>query len=127
MIEHDGEAELETLEGLEARPLLVFAYLHSALDAKEALGRRLLLDPCGLDQKHEWSRASIHDRHLGAREIDVGVVDPEPCERRHQMLDRGDLDSTVLQCAAQARIADFERIGAHIHWTRSVDAAKHDA
>ena len=59
---------------------------------------------------------AVHDRHLGAVELDDGVVDAEAGERRHQVLDGRDGDAGVVadhgaragsrrHCSAQRRNA----------------------
>jgi hypothetical protein len=90
VIEIDGEADLEAVEGLEAGELVAVLDHHRALDADEALRAILLFDAGGLDQEDEGSGAAVHDRHLGGAHIDVGVVDAEAGEGRQQVLDRGD-------------------------------------
>ena len=93
----DREVELEPVVGLEARPLVVQAYLDRLLDPQVAFACRLLLDTCRLQQEHEGTGAAVHDRKLGSGDVDVQIVDTEPGERGHQMLDRRDLDAVLLQ------------------------------
>ena len=87
MVELDGEAEAEAVVRLEARDLVAVAHFHRSLDADEALGRGLLDDAGGLQQEHERAGRAVHDRHFGRGQVDIGVVDAQAGQRRHQVFD----------------------------------------
>src|ERR1700722_16796973 len=97
VIELDLEIDLEALERVKSRPLIAVLHAHALLDAYEALGRGLLLDAGGLQQEHKRSGAAIHDRHLGAVDLDQGIVDAQTREGREQMLDGRDASRAVDQ------------------------------
>ena len=127
VIEIDRERELESFKGLEPRPLVPVLHLDRGLDPDEALGRGLLLDAGGLNQEYERCRAAIHDRHFGASEIDVRVVDPQSGESGHEVLDGSHFGAAGLERAAQSRVGYLERVGSDIDRRRQVDAPKYDA
>src|SRR3546814_12175108 len=85
MAKFDGETDLEAVERLESCPAIAIADLHRLADAHEAFCRVLLLDPSRLDQEHERPSRAIHDRYFRGRELDIGVVDSQPGQRREPM------------------------------------------
>ena len=112
---------------LEAGDLVAVAHFHRALDADEALGRVLLLDAGGLQQEHERTGGAVHDRHFRRGQFDVGIVDAEAGQRRHQVFDGLHLGAIATQAGAQHGFADQVRIGRDFDHRLEVGAAEHDA
>ena len=125
--EFDRERKLVALEGLEARPLVAVLHFHASHDPQESLRRGLLDDPGLLDQQNERRGAAVHDRQLGGVEVDIDVVDAEPAERGHQMLDGVDLHAVAHQARRQAGFADRFGARGNIDRRGQVDAPEHDA
>ncbi len=91
------------------------------------LARVLLGDAGGLQQEHERTGRAVHDRHFRRGQVDVGVVDAQAGQRRHQVLDRLDLGRAAAQAGAQHGLGD--QVGARGYFDHRVeiDAAEHDA
>ncbi len=109
VVEVNGEAHLETFIRIKPRPLAVFFDPNRFLDPDKPLGRVLLLDAGGLNQKDERSRASIHDRHFSSTEIHERVVDAQSGQRRQQMFDGRDTHPALNQRGGQPGIPDAFR------------------
>ena len=86
----------------------------------------MLLDAGGLDEKHEWTRAAVHDRHFRRAQVNVTVVDAQPGQSRKQMFDGGDADVPVHQGGGQARVADVVGPGGNLDRLFQVDPSEHD-
>ncbi len=127
MIELDLEIDLEAFERLKHRPLVTVGNLQRLGDADEALRRELLLDAGRLQQEHEVTRAAVHDGYFRRAHLDDGVVDPEACERRQQVLDGGDPRLTPDQGRSQLCIADVFRVGDDGRELAQVGAPKQDS
>ena len=127
MTKLDGKGEAESVVRIEPRPLVAVLHLDAAQDAKEFLRRRLLLDARLLDEEDKRRRAAVHDRQLGRVELDVGIVDAEPAERRHQVLDGVDLRFALDQGGGEARLAHELGARGNLHHRLEIDAAEHDA
>src|SRR6185312_3765499 len=126
VVEIDGETDLETVERLEARPLVAITHDDRLLDAHEAFGRGLFLDSRRLQQEHERAGAAIHDRHFRRGKIHVGIVDAQTGDRRQQMLDRGDAYIALDQGCGKTGIANVLATGADLDRLVQIDAAEHD-
>jgi hypothetical protein len=111
MVELDRELDLETVVGLEARPLVAILHLDSLEHANEALGRILLGDPGRLDQECKRAGAAVHDRHFRGTQINVEIIDAQTGQGRHQVLDGGDPDAILDHGGRQRGITDLVRIG----------------
>ena len=127
VVEIDGEGNLETLERLEAGPFVAVFDPNFLLDPNEALGCRLFGDAGRLDQKHERAGAAVHDRHFGGGQVDVGVIDSQPRERRHQMLHGRDAHALTHERGRQARVGHVLRTGTNLDGLGEIDAAENDA
>jgi len=127
VVEHDRERQSQAVVRIEARPAVAVAHLDRPADAEEALRRALLLEAGRLQQEHERRGAAVHDRHFRPREVDVEIVDPEPGERGHQVLDGGHLSPAALERAAQARVAHRLGARADVDRRREIDPAEDDA
>jgi hypothetical protein len=127
MIERDAEIHFEAVERGELSPLVAVLDADLATDADEAFRRVLLFNARRLQQKHEWTGASVHDRDLRSGKVDDHVVDAEPGEGRHQMLNRRHLDAVLHERGAEHRFAHELRIGRNVHRPVEIDAAEHDA
>jgi hypothetical protein len=79
---------------------------------QEFLGGILFLDARRLQQEDERRRRTVHDRQFRCVDIYIDVVDAQPGQCRHQVLDSRDLDPVPFQAGGQAGIADAERVGA---------------
>jgi hypothetical protein len=82
VLELDVEIDAEAVVGCELGPAVAALDAHGAPHAHEVLGLLLLLDARRLEQEHEGAGAAVHDRDFAAAEIDTGIVDAEPGERR---------------------------------------------
>ena len=92
--------------------------------------RRRQRDDAGLvDRLHEGGGAAVHDRRFRAVELDDGVVDAEPAQRRHDVLDGGDAGpGSIAQHGGELGGGDRTGIGADLALPPAVDAAdEHDA
>ncbi len=127
VVELHREAQLESVVRLEARDLVAFGHFHRAGDADEALGGVLLDNAGGLDEKHERTGGSVHDRQLGRGQLHVGVVDAQAGHGRHQVLDRLHLGAFAGQARAQGGLGDQLRAGGNLHHRLQVGAPEHDA
>lgn len=125
--EIDREFDLEAEVRIETRELVAVADFDGLRDLDETLGRVLLFDARGLQQEHERSGTAVHDRDFLGRHVDVEVVDTEARAGRHQMLDRRDARTILLQHRREARVADRHRRGRDIDRRRQIDAREHDA
>ena len=96
-------------------------------DVAPRLIKRLETDE--IDRGHEWRRAAVHDRRFRTIELDDGVVDAEPAQRRHDVLDRGDAGpGCVAQHGSELGRGDRTGIGADLALPPALDAAdEHDA
>src|SRR5215831_16364685 len=124
MIELDLEVDLEAIEGLELRPLVAVLDAQPLLHADETLRPPLLLDARRLQQEDERPRTAVHDRHLGSRQLDDGVVDPESRKRREQVLDGRDTRLAAPEGGAGCRAPHVARRGANADRLREVVAWK---
>ena len=97
MIEVDDKVHLETIIRLEEGILVSVLDPHRTLDAHEALGPILLLDPRRLNEKDEGCGAAVHDGHFGGADIDIGVIDAQSGEGGQEMLNRGDANPILDQ------------------------------
>jgi len=123
----DGEVELESVEGREARPLVAVADFQRGSHAQIAFGGRLLDDAGGLQQKNERTCTAVHDGQFRTGNVDIQIVDTEPRERRHQMLDGRHTRIANLQCRRQSRVAHIGSEGRNGHRLRKVGSLKHNA
>ena len=83
--------------------------------------------PADCSRKTNGPGAAVHDRDLGAGDVDVQVVDAEAGERRHQVLDGGDRRAVALQRRRQPRVADVPRVGRDGDRRLEIDAMEDDA
>ena len=98
------------------------------VDAQIALRRVLLVDAGRLQQEHERAGAAVHDRQLGAGDVDVQVVDAEARERRHQVLDGRDARAVDLAASTTAACRRrWRRCAGIADRPREIDAMEHDA
>ena len=71
---------------------------------------------------------AVHDRHFRRRQVDVGVVDAEARERRHQVLDRQHLAAVAATGRCTSIVSVTSSASAGMSTDRiEVDAAEHDA
>src|SRR3546814_12632546 len=70
MLEVDVEGEPITFVRLESCPLVTILHLHGLANAQELLRLILLVNAGGLNQEHERSGTTVHDRNLGGRQLD---------------------------------------------------------
>ena len=89
-IEDDLDGHLETLRRNQGRALAGSANLDRRQDLQVATRGRQRRDPSGIDSGGEVRGRPVHDRSLGAVDLDDRVVDPEAGEGGHQVLDRRD-------------------------------------
>ena len=127
MVEFDGESQLESVVWIEPRPLVAVLDLDALFHADEAFRRVLLLDSSRLQQEHERSGTAVENRNLGRIDVDEQVVDTQPGQRRHQVLDGRNLDVALGQSRTQARVDNCLRVGNQIDRRIEIDAAKDDA
>jgi len=131
VIETNRKRQAESIVRFEPRPLfaggVAVADFDRAFDADEAFGDRLLFDADRLNQKDEWRRRTVQNRHFCGVQVDKGVVDAETGKSRHQVFDRAHLGALVLQARAHARIADEQCRSAQVDHRIEVNAAKNDA
>src|SRR5713226_7751375 len=74
MIEIDNERHLKTFQRFKADPLIAFFDMNLFLNADKMLGRGLLLNTGGLNQKHKRAGAAVHNRNLRGSEIHIGII-----------------------------------------------------
>src|ERR1019366_9162239 len=127
MIEFDLEINLEAFERVEPRPFVTVLDQYRFLHPDEALEYALLLNAGGLQQEHERTGAAVHDRHLARGDLHAGIVDPEACEGRQQVLDGGDTRVAGDQRGAERGVADILGARRDIDRLRQIDAAETDA
>jgi hypothetical protein len=84
-------------------PLVAVLHLDAPSYAEEFLRCGLLLDAGLLDEEDERRRAAIHDGQLGRIDVDIRVVDAEPPQRGHQVLDGVDLHAALDRAGTPRR------------------------
>ncbi len=127
MIELDLEIHLEALERIEARPLVAVADLHGLLHADEALGRGLLLDARGLQQKYERAGAAVHDRHFAGGSSTRALSMPRPAKADSRCSTVEMRAAALYQRGTERGLTDVLGARGNIHRLRQIDAAKADA
>ena len=89
--EIDGEAQARIRRPARATPRRPRPSTRTGFRILMRAARRVLLhQPGALDQEDEGRGAAVHRRHFRPVELDQHVVDLEPGEGRHQMLDGRD-------------------------------------
>ena len=92
-----------------------------------ALGR-LLLDAGLVERIDEGGGAAVEDRHFRPFDLDRDIVDAEPEQGCHQMLDGGDMASRwIAENGAEIGRADFRDKRPDLVAAVSVDALKDNA
>ena len=76
MVELNLEIHLEAVIRIEARPLFALLDAYALQDTDEAFRSLLFLDSGRLQQEHERSGATVHDRHFGSADFDQRIIDP---------------------------------------------------
>ena len=113
-IEGDLERDLEFVGGAQGGALVPLHDLDGLQDLD--IAARGVLPPAAgaVEDFDEGQRRAVHDRHLGAIELDDGIVDVQHDQSGHQVLDGGDRDvGGVGDHSAQLGLAD--RLGADRH------------
>src|SRR3546814_3005522 len=87
MLEVDVEGEPITFVRLVSCPLVTILHLHGLSYAQELLRLILLVNAGGLNQVHERSGTTVHDRNLVGRPLYDAVFDAKTRERRHRSED----------------------------------------
>ncbi len=77
MIEVDRVGNLETLCRVDRDELVVVVHAERLSDLDEAPRRLLPTQPCLVEQVNERRGGPVHDRYLGAVELDDEIVDAE--------------------------------------------------
>ncbi len=91
--EDDGERHVETRTprgGKEGGLRLAMRDLHRGEDLDRLAGRVLFGDAGAIDEEDEGGGGAIENRHFRPVHLDQRVVDAEPGERRHDVLDGAD-------------------------------------
>ncbi|MNN36453.1 hypothetical protein D3C81_1503520 [compost metagenome] len=127
VIEIDLETHLEPVERQESGALVAVFHCHFAQDADELLGCVLFFQAGRLNQEYKGSCATVHDRHFGRGELDVGVIDAQASHGREQVLNRVYLGIAIDQCRRHGGLADICRAGGNFHHGVEVGTAKYDA
>ena len=129
-----GRPVYQLLGGAARDGVMIYGHASGAtIDETVADAARFLeLHGAGaLDQEHEGRGRAVHDRQLGAADLDQGVVDLAAVERRHQVLDGRDRHAGVVaDRGAQAAVDDAAPVGADLGLAaaaREVAAAEDDA
>ena len=73
--------------------------------------RRIMLEH-GIE--HEGTGAAVEDRNLGRVDVDVGVVDTQPGQRRHQVFHRGYGRALAAKAGRHPRVAHLARVGVNL-------------
>ena len=114
VIELDLEVDLEAIERSKLGPLVAVLDAHRFLTRTKRFGRALLLDSGRLQQENERTGAAVHDRHFRRAQLDKGIVDSEPGERRQQMLDGRDPALALAQGGPSIGVADILGVRADV-------------
>ena len=126
MIELDREVDLETVERVQARPLVAFANFNGLAYTHEPLGRIKLLNTRRLQQKYKRPGAAVHDRQLVAGELDNRVINAQTGQRRHEMFDRLDPHAILDQRSGKCRLTNRRSGCIDIDRRAQVGTPKHD-
>ena len=113
VIEADAVGDLEVVRRVERDALVALAQGDRTQHFQELLRGRQPLDARLVqDQVDERRRAAVHDRHLGAVQLDDDVVDAEGRERSQQVLDGLDRDGLAGEAGGEldaAQVRDGRR------------------
>ena len=126
MVKFNREADLEAVKRLKHDPFTALLDPHLLPDAQKPLGRVLLLNAGGLDQKHKRAGAAVHDGHLIGAQINARIVNAKARQRREQMFNGGDPHIVFGQGGGEAGIADIFRTGGYFNGGVKVNPLKHD-
>ena len=91
----DRQRNLVTVMRIEPDPFVAVAGFDRFQNANKALRRDLIDDAGGLQQVDERGSGTVHDRHFRRIDLDDHIVEAEPGESRHQMLDRADTHAVL--------------------------------
>ncbi len=127
VVKLDGEAQLVAFIRGEAGDLVAFGDFHRLEHADEALRCVLLGDAGGLQQEHERTRGTIHDRQFGRGQFHDDVVHTQAGQRRHQVFNGLDLGVVAGEAGAQGHFGDQVGTGRDFDDRVQVHAAEHDA
>src|SRR4030095_4299776 len=113
--------------GLDGDAAIAVADLDRAADAQGAPPLALPEHAGRADQVHEGRGAAVHDGQLGAVDLDAGVVDAEPEERREQVLDGADAGLTAPERGREAGRRDLARARGNLDGRLAVGPDEGDA
>ena len=82
VIKVDRKGDPESIIGAQGRGFIAVLNGDIPCYANKLLGGWLFLNARGLQQIHEGTRRSVHDWDFGGVDINVGVVDTQPTQRR---------------------------------------------
>ena len=106
MIPLDRLMNLETTRRLRNSPFFSDFQLNAAAKLKIRLGLKLGMSADLRKRFAENAGASVENRNFGSVDFDAKVIDAENLKRRHQMLDRADLNLAVTQGRCQLGVHD---------------------
>ena len=127
MIENNGEIELEALIGRQAGNFVAFLDLDRLLDPQKTLGH-ILFDNAGrLNQEHKGRRGPIQNRHFGRIQIEPDVIDTQPTQGGHQVLDGADTNAIHIETGTHPRVADQQCTCLDVDRGFQIGTPEHDA
>ena len=85
MVKVNLKIYFKAVEWPEFHPFVAILNADILFDPNKFLWRGLFFDTSRLQQKHKRCCAAIHDGNFWGTQINVGIVDTQPCECRHQM------------------------------------------
>jgi hypothetical protein len=121
----DGDLEVARRDGADVA--IALADLDRLADHQPAAHAALRHDAGLLDQVHERRRAAVHDRDLGAVDLDRAVVDAHAAQRGEHVLDRGETRAMRAQRGRQRRVDDPLGTSGQTRLAREILAHEQDA
>ena len=73
------------------------------------------------------ARTTVHDRHFGTGQVDKGIIDTQPGQCGHQVLDGRHPYAIHLQAGRQTGIVHQMCFGTHFHRRFEINSAEYDA
>ena len=127
VVEFDLERYLEPVKWFKPRDLVTILDLDRTLDSYKPLGRILLFNTRGLDQENKRPGAAIHYGYFRRTQIHKGVVYPQPCQRRQQVLDCRNAGRAADQGRGQTRFTHVFGTGLDLYRRIKINPAKNNA